>query len=183
MDLLQTSAEEISTDEKKVRPSNFAFNSDQFFFELFTSEEDPDPEAELTLTVLFDDTDGEQKHVDLSYTVSELLQQGESQIKSAAMATRLAQLVKGDLDCEAVLNSDLYRQESEADIFVEYQNAIKRFCGYGVRPPSSSTTSTSSSSSSGSVASSSSSSSSSSSASSGSSASSSSSSGLLKPVL
>lgn len=127
-DQLQSSAEEISEDETEVRSTNFAYNSDQFFFELFSNEEGMDVEDEMTLTAYFDDADGEQTSVSLTRPVSELLSLGEAQIKSAAMVTRLAQLVGQDLDCDEVLFSGLYEQTVDAALFTDYQQAITRYC-------------------------------------------------------
>ncbi len=128
LDQLQSAAEEISEDESEVRSTNFAYNSDQFFFELFNNKDGLDVEDEMTLTVYFDDADGEQTSVSLTRPVNELLTLDDAQIKSAAMVTRLAQLIGRDLSCDEVLFSGLYEQSIDTAIFSDYQQAVTRYC-------------------------------------------------------
>ncbi|HEY7883749.1 MAG TPA: VWA domain-containing protein, partial [Cellvibrionaceae bacterium] len=127
-DQLQSSAEEISENEEDVRTVNFAYNSEQFFFELFSNEDGWADDDVFTLTIYFDGDEGEGKEIVREESVSVLLEKGTDEIKSAAAVTTLAQLVAGELECETVTNSGIYLQEINTDVFASYRDAISRFC-------------------------------------------------------
>lgn len=127
-DQLQSSAEEISENEEDVRTVNFAYNSEQFFFELFSNEDQWSSDDTFTLTIYFDDAEGERKEVVVTEPVSSLLKYGSDEIKSASAVTTLAQLVAGEIECDTVTGSGIYQQEVNTEVFATYKNAITRFC-------------------------------------------------------
>ena len=59
LDQLQSSSEEISESADEVRPTNFAYGSEQFFLELFTGPEALDGDERITLDVTYTDEAGE----------------------------------------------------------------------------------------------------------------------------
>jgi len=58
LDQLRSFGEEISESPEEVRTVNFAFNSEQFFVELFTGPDALDGNEEITLDITFTDADG-----------------------------------------------------------------------------------------------------------------------------
>lgn len=128
LDQLKSAAEQISTDINEVTTVNYAYNSSQFFLELFNSIEGTDGDENITLTITFDGEDGETETRVLEKTVSELLSVDSTEIYAAAMVTTLADLVAGKIECEAVLSSDLYTMSLSSEVYRQYQKAIEMFC-------------------------------------------------------
>jgi len=133
LDQFQTASEEISTEASEVQTINFAYNSDQFFVEIFKGE--PNLEEELTFTAYFLDDEGDRDSVSVTATVGELLGLGEDQIKSGLLVTRLAKLVGDELNCSEIQESALYMNDVTTDVFETYKMAIDSLCAYKKGPP------------------------------------------------
>jgi Ca-activated chloride channel family protein len=123
-----SSAEEISENSDDIQSIDFAYNSDQFFFELFSPQEDFSDEYEVTLQIQYQGDDNQQETVRITHSVAELLQHGEIQIKSAAAVSTLAFLINGKIKCDDVLSSGLYLQSLDDVLFTDYQERIRQFC-------------------------------------------------------
>ena len=125
---LHSAAEEYSTEEEDVSPSHFAYNNDQFFFEIFSSATPPLSDDVLILDIEYEDDSGASVTDSLSVPVSEVAGQGEMQIKTAAAIVTLTQLIAGSLSCDQVQSSGLYYQELDNDLFVAYKHYIDSLC-------------------------------------------------------
>jgi Ca-activated chloride channel family protein len=123
-----SSAEEIAENSDDIKSINFAYNSDQFFFELFAPQEDFSDESEVTLHIQYQGDDNQQETVRITHSVAELLPHGEIQIKSAAAVSTLAFLINGKIQCDDVLSSGLYLQSLDDVLFTDYQERIRQFC-------------------------------------------------------
>lgn len=129
LDQLQSFAEEISAEPEAVQPVHFSYNSDQFFLELFSGPESVASDEVISLTIDFENTEGESQQQVISRTLGELLVRGANEIKSAAAVTTLAQLINRSLDCESVLASGLYNDTSIVNnVYSAYRQHIDTFC-------------------------------------------------------
>lgn len=128
LDHLKTAAEEVSTDPGEVSTVNYAYNSSQFFLEHFDSAATVDGSETIKLTATFNGEEGETETVVVEKTVAELMAESHDQIYAAAAVTTLADLVAGELTCEAALTSGLYEREVNSPIFTTYKAAIADFC-------------------------------------------------------
>lgn len=131
LDQLQTSSEEISEVSDEVDVSHFAYNSSQFFLELFNGTVAGDDVIDLTIT--YDGDDGEQATTVMSKTVDELLSVSSDEIKASIMVTRLAKLIAGELQCDEVLSSGLYAEVSSHLLFIDYQTLTTQYCARVIR--------------------------------------------------
>ncbi len=123
-----SAAEEISENPEDVQSIDFAYNSDQFFFELFSTQEGFSDEYEITLQIQYQGDNNQQETVRITHSIADLLQHGEIQIKSAAAVSTLAFLISGKVQCDDVLSSGLYLQSLGDDLFTNYQERIRKFC-------------------------------------------------------
>ena len=123
-----SAAEEISEDPKKIQSIDFAYNTEQFFFELFSPLEDFSDEYEITLEIQYKDDSNQPQTTRITYSISDLLEQGETQIKSAAAVSTFAFLISEKIQCDDVLSSGLYQQTLDDLLFTDYQEYIRSFC-------------------------------------------------------
>lgn len=123
-----SAAEETSTVETDVQPVHFAYNASQFFLEGFTTEQLDESET-LTLEISFDGNDGERETLIIQKPISEILNQGQSEIEAAAMVWALAETVAGKVSCERVMQAELMSEESEHPVFTNYLSLLTQFCG------------------------------------------------------
>lgn len=128
LDQLKSASEEISTDSSKVSTVNYAFNSSQFFFELFNSDVEVDTSETIKLTATFNDEMGEVETIVVEKSIADLMAENSDQIYAAAAVTTLANLVARDITCDAVFESGLYAQYISSEVFVTYLAAIKDYC-------------------------------------------------------
>lgn len=125
---LYSAAEDISQDAEEVSSVNFSYNSSQFFLELFNATNFVDPEETIDLTLFYKNHQGEDLEVTVSKPITELLQVGESEIKSAAAVTTLAQLVARQISCSQATQSSLYEQDIRTYTFEKYKQGIEDYC-------------------------------------------------------
>ena len=133
LDQLQSSSEEISESADEVRPTNFAYGSEQFFLELFTGPEALDGDERITLDVTYTDEAGEPRDASVSRSVDELLGADADAIRAAALVSALARLIAGELSCPTVQDSPLYLNRVANDVYTRYRQAIGDFCGAAPR--------------------------------------------------
>lgn len=125
---LYSASEDISQDTEEVSSINFSYNSSQFFLELFNAATFVSPEEVIELTLFYKNEQGENMEVSVSKPISELLQVGEDEIKSAAAVTTLAQLVGRQISCDRVMQSSLYEQDIRTYAFEKYKQGIDDYC-------------------------------------------------------
>ena len=128
LDQLRSFGEEISESPEEVRTVNFAFNSEQFFVELFTGPDALDGNEEITLDITFTDADGEARSESITRTLAELSNVLTDQVDAALAVTTLAELVNGNLNCGDVLASRLYQEPLASPVYALYRQYITRFC-------------------------------------------------------
>ena len=124
----ESAAEEISTNAADIQPVNFSFNSDQFFLEIFTGPENIDADQDVTLSVEYTDTDGELTVASLTMSLDQLFSQGQQSIRSAAMVGTLANVIAESISCDEALNSSLYTNFIDDEIYSRYRNALTDYC-------------------------------------------------------
>ncbi|HEY7771709.1 MAG TPA: VWA domain-containing protein [Marinagarivorans sp.] len=130
-DQLKSAAEEISEQEDDVQTINFAYNSEQFFLEMFSKDREAEGHEQFALTITYDDPAGEPQSVTLEKSLDELLGYGDDEIKSAATVVALTDLIAGRIDCETATTSALYQQAIMTYTFTTYHNAIEKYCAIG----------------------------------------------------
>ena len=124
-----SSAEEVSENADEVQSIAFAYNDDQFFFEIFEITENYDDSKEMVFEISYTDADGESAVIRRSATLASLAGEGEPQIKAAAAVSTLAYLIsQSDLECDEVLSSGLYQEETGTELFLAYKDYITDFC-------------------------------------------------------
>jgi len=135
LDQLKSAAEEISTEVTDVSTVNYAYNSSQFFFELFNSLEGIDGSETITLTASFNGPEGTTETVTVEKTIAELMAVESDQIYAAAAVTTLADLVAQKIKCEPVMASSLYQMDIASTVFQTYKKAISDYCEYRTTEP------------------------------------------------
>ena len=123
-----SAAEETSENENEIQSIEFAYNSDQFFFELFSPQNDYSDQSDITLVIQYKGQDGKMKSERLTKSITDLLQQGDVQIKAAAAVSTLAFLISGNASCEDITASGLSQQQVESQVFNDYKQYINTFC-------------------------------------------------------
>jgi len=125
---LRSFGEEISTDPDAVRPTNFSYDSDQFFLELFQGADSLPGDGAFTLGIEYTDTDGERREVSLTRNVDDLLATTTDALDAAFAVTTLAELIGERIDCGTVQQSALYTQPVQQATYALYRQNIERFC-------------------------------------------------------
>ena len=127
----RSAAEEISRNANDISTINFAYNSEQFFLEVFSSETGSLPTEEITLEISYKSDDGETLTIELNQEVQDLLNNGVNEITAASAVTALARLISGDTSCTTVQASSLYARNIEHAVFTKYKEAIRKLCAMG----------------------------------------------------
>ncbi len=128
LDQFQSAAEQISVNAEDIQPVNFSYNSDQFFLELFTGPEDINADQVITLDIEYTDNEGQPAQASTNLTLAQLYSKGTTSIRSAAMVATLANVIAQNINCDTVLNSQLYTSPMEDAIYTRYREALGRFC-------------------------------------------------------
>ncbi len=125
---LSSAAEQTYTVASDVQTINFSYNDEQFFLEGITSDSLLEQQDEFVLEITYEDASGEPAVQRLERSVSELDGQGSDEILTASIIVALANLVSGELSCEAVFSSGLYASPVESVLFQRYQSLVNSFC-------------------------------------------------------
>jgi len=98
----QSAAEESSQDQSKVQPTNFSYNTSQYFWERFSAEDAATLlDQKMKLTILYTDPQsGEKKQEIYSRTLREILGKDLNNIKDARMITLLTSLMKKEIKAD-----------------------------------------------------------------------------------
>ena len=129
-----SAAEESSVVEEDVQPTNFSYNTNQYFFEGFHTDTGPAlPGDEFALTVYYTDpVTGEVKEERVVKTVSDALGKQDGNIADAESIHLLTQLISGAMECEVVQQVlDTYDGEYSSPLFDEYVGLIERYVVLG----------------------------------------------------
>lgn len=125
---ISSAAEETSLEQGDIQPINFAFNSDQFFYEGFELPSESGSDEEFTLTIEYRAESGEIVSKTITKTVEDMSSVGEDEILSASAVVTLANLVSEAIDCEDIQGSSLLESTSNHPVFIKYTAAIDTFC-------------------------------------------------------
>lgn len=128
LDQLLSFSEDISENPEDVRTTNFAYNSEQFFVELFTGPDALMAEEEITLGITYTDSSGRDQAVSLTRTLAQLAANETDEVDAALAVTTLAELINGNLTCQTVQSSTLYQQPISNNVYALYRQYITRFC-------------------------------------------------------
>jgi Ca-activated chloride channel homolog len=116
---VQSAAEQSSKVQSEVQPTNFSYNTSQYFWERFQAGDDASLlDQSLTLTIMYKDPEnGEAKEEVYKRTLREILGKDLNNIKDARMITLLNNLIKKELTTEQA------KQELSTDLG-DYASAI-----------------------------------------------------------
>jgi Ca-activated chloride channel family protein len=125
-----SAAEQSSKVQSEVQPTNFSYNTSQYFWERFQAGDDASLlDQSLTLTIMYKDPQtGVAKEEVFKRTLKEILGKDVNNIKDARMITLLTSLIKKELTPEAAkqeLNKDLGDYASA--LSSEYRKLIESF--------------------------------------------------------
>lgn len=128
-----TAAEETSGDPAEVQPTNFSYNTSQYFFEGFLLETGAEvlPETKFKLTIMYKDPeDGTQIEEVYEKTITELLGVDMNLIRDAEtifLFTRLFGLQKTWGEISPVFTT--FYDGYSSPIYTEYRDLMKKFVG------------------------------------------------------
>ncbi|WP_221800718.1 vWA domain-containing protein [Oceanobacter mangrovi] len=123
-----SAAEERSTEASDIQTINYAYNSEQFFFEAFSTDSNLADSAEVTLQISWTDDAGISQQDSLTLDLASMQAQGLSETRAAAAVTALANLIAGSISCDQVQDSGLLLLTDEHPTLQNYQDAIEQFC-------------------------------------------------------
>lgn len=135
LDQLKSAGEEISGQPSEVSTVNYAYNSSQFFLELFSSDVLVDTAETIKLTATFNNASGGTQVVEVEKSLAALLAENNEQLYTAAAVTTLARLVARELSCSEVRASGLYELTYTNALFTQYITAIDNYCALVVVTP------------------------------------------------
>lgn len=122
-----SAAEETSDQKSDIQPINFAYNSDQFFIESFTSSEILS-EGNIIFSISYLGENKETINLPLETDLQSLIEKGESQILKALAIRTLAQLIAEDISCSEYEENASELLQSQSPEVIRYTNHIKTFC-------------------------------------------------------
>ena len=126
-----SAAEQVSTDPNEVIPTNFSYNTSQFFHEVFDAIENGsvDESQKFKLTINYKDPlDYSQKTESYEIDVASILNVHRENIKLAHLIVSLTKLISGDLECNKV-NADISDYfQSVFGLQQQYVDYINKFC-------------------------------------------------------
>ena len=125
---LHSAAEETSQNKNDISTINFAYNSEQLFLEVFSSETGPLPTEEITLEISYKSDNGETQTIEINQEAQKLLNNGVNEIIAASTVTALARLISGETNCATVQSSGLYSRNIDHAVFTKYKEAIRNLC-------------------------------------------------------
>jgi Ca-activated chloride channel homolog len=128
-----SAAEEHSTQQSDVSKTNFSYNSDQFFYENFITDERNTSslqEMNITFTINYKEPISyEKKEIILQKSFQSLLEKESENIKDARLISTLAFLIRKEITCKEG-RTLLEKTISSSRIAQEYRGYIEQFCSY-----------------------------------------------------
>ena len=125
-----TASEESSTDPEDVQPTNFSYNTSQYFFEGFYSSSSAVQNSDaFTLTISYKDPYSGQLALEkVTLTVAEILTLQKENIKNAEIIFLLNQLIGGTMEATEVNTIlDAFYSNYSSDLYDEYKDLIDRY--------------------------------------------------------
>ena len=125
-----TASEESSVEAQDVQPTNFSYNTSQYFFEGFhTASESAHPDEEYVLTIHFEDPETGVAQTETSTKkVSEIVGRQQANIASAEAIFLFTQLIGGTMQWESVEQIlQTYYSGHSAPVFDEYVDLMNRY--------------------------------------------------------
>ncbi|MDH5559659.1 MAG: VWA domain-containing protein [Deltaproteobacteria bacterium] len=128
----KSAAEEVS--QVAVQPTNFSYNSSQFFLESFILDTSADISSDISqqtfkLTINYSLADGTSKTEITEKTVQELLDVNTINTKNALLITTLADLIAGKTTCaDSILLILTHYAGFTNPLADEYYDLINKFC-------------------------------------------------------
>lgn len=126
---ITTASEESSTDQTNVTPTNFSFNTSQYFYEVFTGITQTDLSQTFTLTITYNDPSTFQQTTEtVTKTLGELLGHEENNIRDAETIFLFAELLGERTtwdNVNAILNN--YYQGYSSPLFAEYTGLLNKY--------------------------------------------------------
>ena len=130
-----TASEESSVIESEVTPTNFSFNTSQYFYEGFTAATSVSDNESFQLTVTFrDPASSEERELVVARAVGEILGKDTSLIRDAESIFLLTELIGGRADretVETILQS--YYADYSSPLFDEYSGLIDEFISISIQ--------------------------------------------------
>ncbi len=126
---ISTAAEESSTVQQEVKPTNFSYNTDQYFYEVFSAAASTDPSQRFTLTISYSDPRTLQPVTEtITKTLGELLGLQENNIRDAETIFLFTQLVGNRISREKVDNIlQTFYVGYSSQLFTEYLDLINKY--------------------------------------------------------
>ncbi|XXY47122.1 VWA domain-containing protein [Sorangium sp. So ce269] len=125
-----TASEESSTDPEDVQPTNFSFNTRQYFYEMFRAPAAASMSNErFTLAISYKDpVTREPRSEEVEASVSDLMGRHEQNLRAAEAIFLLNQRIGGRMTASEVgAILDTYPPSYSAPLFDEYKGLIERY--------------------------------------------------------
>lgn len=126
---ITTASEESSTVQTAVKPTDFSFNTSQYFYEVFTGLTQTDLSQTFTLTITYTDPGTLQPTTEtVTKTLGELLGHEENNIRDAEIIFLFAELLgeRTTWDDVNAIVSNFYQGYS-SPLFVEYTGLLNKY--------------------------------------------------------
>jgi len=124
-----TASEESSTQEQDVQPTNFSYNTSQYFYEVFSSDSEINETEHFTLTVYYKDPiSNEEKTELISKTLSEIMGLQENNIRDAEIIFLFNQLLGEKMQWDEIDNIiETYYSDYSSEILNEYKGLMEKY--------------------------------------------------------
>ncbi len=125
---LSSASEEVSQNKQEVQPTNFSYNTSQYFYETFGDEDELDNDEKFTLTISYIDSDGNSVEETTTKTIRQILNREISNIRDSEAIYLLNRLIAEELEPEDVLQSlSQYDSTNTSALFRKYKGLITKF--------------------------------------------------------
>lgn len=124
-----TASEESSTQEQDVQPTNFSYNTSQYFYEVFSSDSEINETEHFTLTVYYKDPiSNEEKTELIPKTLSEIMGLQENNIRDAEIIFLFNQLLGEKMQWDEINNIiETYYSDYSSEILNEYKGLMEKY--------------------------------------------------------
>ena len=125
---LSSASEEVSQDKQEVQPTNFSYNTSQYFYETFGNEDGLDEDERFTLTISYIDSDGKSVEETTTKTIRQIVNRESSNIRDAEAIYLLNRLIAQESEPEDVLQRLSQHDSTNAsELFRKYKDLITKF--------------------------------------------------------
>ncbi len=130
MEHIHTASEESSENIEEILPTNFSYNTNQYFYEAFSADSDIDfNDSSFTIEIIYQDpASGEEKIEKMTKTCSEILSFEENNIRDAEIIFLLNELIAGRVTKEEIDSIiDTFYLDYSSGLFNEYDALIELY--------------------------------------------------------